>query len=102
VAAVADAALAERDRLRLMTLLCAMEEGDEILLGRLREVLALTPERAATTISRLKAAGYVSSYDGAREGVAGAWITATTAGRAAFRRYLAHLEVELTGASSGR
>jgi hypothetical protein len=78
-----------------MTMLCALEEGDEITLRRLQEMLRLSDQVVGAELGRLCEAGYVGTAEQTHEHIAGTWVGSTRAGRAAFRAYVRALEVHL-------
>jgi DNA-binding GntR family transcriptional regulator len=94
-----DSAIHSPDRLRLMTMLCALEEGDEITERRLQELLELDGEGVRAGLGQLAAAGYVASAERTHERISGTWVGSTRQGRAAFRAYVRALEAHLAAAA---
>jgi len=78
-----------------MTMLCALEEGDEITERRLLELLGLAAEELQEELRTLREAGCVTTAEGTRGRIRGTWIGTTRSGRADFRTYVRTLEAHL-------
>ncbi|MBD3943726.1 transcriptional regulator [Microbacterium sp. NEAU-LLC] len=86
-------------RLRIMTTLDeALEEGDEIAFPTLQKLLDMTAGNLTTHLSKLEAAGYVSSTKTFAGRKPATLVAITPNGRAAFRAYRTQL-LQLLGGS---
>src|SRR6266540_606272 len=94
-----DPILHDRDCLETATVLCSLEEGDEVLFNRLQEVCGLPAINLETAVATLHYRNYVSVFTGVRDGQDGRWVTATASGRTKFRAFMADLASILRGAS---
>jgi DNA-binding MarR family transcriptional regulator len=98
----ASAALPELDpvihaqaRLRVMTMLSAVAEGDRIAFPRLQELLEMTPGNLSTHLRKLEDVGYVAVEKSYRGRTPVTWVAITPRGRLAFREYHAALRAYL-------
>lgn len=84
-------------RLRIMAALTALPEGDEIEFTTLRDLLEVTDGNLGAHLRKLEEAGYVEitkTFVGRRPQT---YISATKAGRRAFREHVAALQEILSG-----
>ena len=86
-----DETIHQPTRLRIMSLLVSLEDGDRLAYGFVQKQLALTPGNLTTHLRKLEDAGYLAitkEFHGAKPRT---WVEATAAGRRAFAEYLANL-----------
>ena len=83
-------------RLRIMTTLTALPEGDRLAFGRLQALLDATAGNLSTHLRKLQDAGYVEVTKGHLGRVPTTHIEATRAGRRAFEDYIEQLRALLT------
>jgi len=79
-------------RLRIMSALVTLDEGDQVDFSFLQDLLGLTPGNLSVHLRRLEEAGYVAvekTFVGRRPKT---WIWATPEGRAAFTDHVDALE----------
>ena len=75
-------------RLRLMTIVCSV---DEIEFVTLRERLDLSDSVLSKHLAALSDAGYLQTRKGSHDGRRTTWVTATRRGRRALQRHVAAL-----------
>jgi len=79
-------------RLRIMAALVAVDEGEKVAFGYLRDALNLSDGNLSVHLQRLEEAGYLvveKTYEGRRPKT---WLWAPPAGRAAFAQHVSALE----------
>ena len=91
-----DPVIHSQARLRIMTTLTALAEGDRITFPRLQRLLDATAGNLSTHLRRLEEAGYVEVVKGHQGRVPSTHVSATRAGRRAFEDYLEALQAMLT------
>ena len=83
-------------RLRIMTTLTALPDGDRLTFPRLQTLLDATAGNLSTHLRKLEDAGYVAVTKGHIGRVPATHVEATRAGRRAFDDYVAQLAALLT------
>jgi len=83
-------------RLRIMTTLTALAEGDRLTFPKLQSLLDASAGNLSTHLRRLEDAGYVRVVKGHQGRVPSTQVEVTRAGRRAFEDYLAQLRALLT------
>lgn len=91
-----DPVIHSQARLRIMTTLTALPEGDRLTFPRLQELLDATAGNLSTHLRKLEDAGYVDVVKKYRGRVPSTEVSATREGRRAFEDYLAALQALLT------
>jgi len=88
-------------RLRVMTTLSALPQGDRLAFPRLQELLDMSAGNLSTHLRRLEDAGYVAVEKSYRGRTPVSWVTVTRRGRRAFEDYQEALRAYLgdTGSS---
>jgi DNA-binding MarR family transcriptional regulator len=74
-------------RLRIMIILSALHEGDDLSFTRLQDLIGLTPGNLITHLRRLQDAGYVATERNGSGVTARTSVTLTNVGRAALDTY---------------
>lgn len=82
-----DPAIHAQARLRVMTTLSAVREGDRLAFPRLQELLDMTAGNLSTHLRKLEDAGYVAVDKSYRGRTPVSWVTMTRRGRRAFEDY---------------
>lgn len=95
-AIVLNEAIHQPTRLRIMTMLVAVPEGDRLAYGFIQQTLGLTGGNLTTHLRRLQEAGYLDTTKEFIDAKPRTWVRATPAGRGAFREYLVNLELALS------
>jgi len=88
-------------RLRIMTTLTALPDGDRLTFPRLQSLLDATAGNLSTHLRRLEDAGYVETVKGHQGRVPSTQVGATRAGRLAFERYVTALQALLRPVPAG-
>lgn len=83
-------------RLRIMTTLAALAEGDRLAFTALQSLLGMSAGNLSTHLRKLEDAGYVTVVKGHRGRVPTTHAAVTLAGRAAFDTYVTALRAALT------
>ncbi len=83
-------------RLRIMTTLTALPDGDRLTFPRLQKLLDATAGNLSTHLRRLEDAGYVAVSKGHRGRIPSTDVEATPLGRRAFEDYTTALRALLT------
>ncbi len=91
-----DAVIHSQGRLRIMTTLTALPEGDRLTFPRLQALLDVTAGNLSTHLRKLEDAGYVEVVKGHQGRIPSTQVGATRAGRRAFEDYLTQLRALLT------
>lgn len=91
-----DPVIHSQARLRIMTTLTALGEGDRLTFPRLQSLLDTTAGNLSTHLRKLEGAGYVSVLKGHQGRVPSTQVMATRAGRRAFEDYTEALRALLT------
>ncbi|CAN5677524.1 MAG: transcriptional regulator [Actinomycetota bacterium] len=84
-------------RLRVMTTLSTVAEGDRLAFPRLQELLDMTAGNLSTHLRKLEDAGYVGVDKAYRGRTPVSWVTITRRGRLAFEGYHEALRAYLGG-----
>ncbi len=84
-------------RLKLMSTLAALGEGDRLSFPRMRQLLDMTAGNLATHLRKLEDAGYVASTKTHRGRTPVTYLALTPTGRRAFEDYLTALRALLGG-----
>ncbi|HEY1853289.1 MAG TPA: transcriptional regulator [Solirubrobacterales bacterium] len=84
-------------RLRIVSTLAALPDGDTLSFTRLQEILELTPGNLVTHLRRLEDAGYLASRTTGNGRASRTSIRLTSAGRAALGDYTKTLRGLLDG-----
>lgn len=103
VAELLDPVIHTQSRLRIMTTLTALPDGDRLTFPRLQGLLDATAGNLSTHLRKLEEAGYVRVTKAHVGRLPTTYVEATRAGRRAFEDYLAQLRELLnpaTGATS--
>ena len=79
-------------RLRIMTLLVSLPDGDRLAYGFIQKTLGLTGGNLTIHLRKLQDAGYLDITKAFQGSKPRTWVQATTAGRRAFAEYLSNLE----------
>ena len=87
-------------RLRVVSALSALSEGDRLAFPRLQELLDMTAGNLSTHLRKLEDAGYVAITKTHQGRMPVTFVALTTRGRAAFEQYTDHLRA-LLGAGRG-
>lgn len=95
-AIVLNEAIHQPTRLRIMTMLVSVPEGDRLAYGFIQQTLGLTGGNLTTHLRRLHDAGYLDTSKEFIDAKPRTWVQATPAGRGAFSEYLANLELALS------
>lgn len=93
---VLNEAIHQPTRLRIMTMLVSVPEGDRLAYGFIQQTLGLTGGNLTTHLRRLQDTGYVDTTKEFIDAKPRTWVWATPAGRDAFGEYLANLELALS------
>lgn len=91
-----DPVIHSQARLRIMTTLTALPEGDRLTFPRLQKLLDATAGNLSTHLRKLEDAGYVEVVKGHTGRVPTTTVCATRAGRRAFEDYVEALRSLLT------
>lgn len=91
-----DPVIHSQARLRIMTTLTALGEGDRLTFPRLQSLLDTTAGNLSTHLRKLEDAGYVAVHKGHLGRVPSTQVEVTRAGRRAFEDYTAALQALLT------
>lgn len=91
-----DPVIHSQARLRIMTTLTALGDGDRLTFPRLQSLLDVTAGNLSTHLRRLEEAGYVEVAKGHTGRVPTTHVRATRTGRRAFEDYTAALRALLT------
>ncbi len=91
-----DPVIHSQARLRIMTTLTALSDGDRLTFPRLQQLLEVTAGNLSTHLRKLEDAGYVDVVKGHTGRVPTTTVAATRAGRRAFEDYLETLQALLT------
>jgi DNA-binding MarR family transcriptional regulator len=89
-------------RLRIVVMLAALGEEDDLSFMRLQELIGLTPGNLITHLRKLEDAGYIETQRIGGGNTARTSVALTHAGRAAFDRYTAELRLLLDSTSADR
>ena len=92
-----DPVIHSQARLRIMTTLTALPEGDRLTFTRLQSLLDATAGNLSTHLRKLEDAGYVAVLKGHQGRVPSTQVEATRAGRRAFEDYTTTLRALLAG-----
>ena len=95
-AIVLDETIHQPTRLRIMTVLVSMPEGDRLAYGFIQKTLGLTGGNLTTHLRRLEEADYLAIAKEFQDSRPRTWVRATPAGRRAFAEYLSNLERALS------
>ena len=79
-------------RLRIMTLLVSLPDGDRLAYGFIQKTLGLTGGNLTTHLRKLQDAGYLDITKEFQGSKPRTWVQATTTGRQAFAKYLSNLQ----------
>lgn len=82
-------------RLRVMVALATLEQGDEIIFPRLRDLLGMTAGNLSTHLRKLEDAGYVQITKAFQRRTPVTYVGLTSRGRLAFETYTAALQTLL-------
>lgn len=88
-------------RLRIMTTLTALPDGDRLAFARLQGLLDATAGNLSTHLRKLEEAGYVAVTKAHVGRVPATYLEVTRAGRRAFEDYAAQLRELLTPRADG-
>jgi len=88
-------------RLRIMTTLTALPQGDRLTFPRLQALLDATAGNLSAHLRKLEDAGYITVTKGHLGRVPATHVEATRAGRRAFEDYTDHLRTLLTPPTGG-
>ncbi|HMO10312.1 MAG TPA: transcriptional regulator [Actinotalea sp.] len=91
-----DPVIHSQGRLRIMTTLTALADGDRITFPRLQSLLGSTAGNLSAHLRKLEDAGYVEVVKSHQGRVPSTQVCATTRGRRAFEDYLHALSTLLT------
>jgi len=91
-----DPVIHTQTRLRIMTTLTALPDGDRLTFTKLQSLLDASAGNLSTHLRRLEDAGYVQVVKGHQGRIPSTQIGATRAGRRAFEDYVTHLRTLLT------
>jgi len=83
-------------RLRIMTTLTALPDGDRLTFTKLQSLLDASAGNLSTHLRRLEDAGYVQVVKGHQGRIPSTQVGATRTGRRAFEDYVAQLRTLLT------
>ena len=83
-------------RLRIMTTLTALPDGDRLTFTKLQSLLDASAGNLSTHLRRLEDAGYVQVVKGHQGRIPSTQVGATRTGRRAFEDYVAQLRALLT------
>ncbi len=86
-------------RLRVMTTLCAVPEGDRLAFPRLQDLLGMTAGNLSTHLRKLEEAGYVAIDKAYRGRTPVTWVSVSRRGRRAFDAYHEALRAYLGAAA---
>lgn len=89
-------------RLRVMTSLAALAEGDRIAFPRLQQVLDMTAGNLSTHLRKLEDAGYLEITKTHERRTPVTYLALTRQGRRAFEDYTAALRTLLAGSGNGQ
>lgn len=87
-------------RLRVMTTLCAVAQGDRVAFPRLQELLDMTAGNLSTHLRKLEEAGYVKVDKAYRGRTPVTWVSVARRGRNAFDDYHQSLRAYLGTAAT--
>ena len=79
-------------RLRIMTLLVSLPDGDRLAYGFIQKTLGLTGGNLTIHLRKLQGAGYLDITKEFQGSKPRTWVQATTTGRQAFAKYLSNLQ----------
>jgi len=82
-----DPVIHAQTRLRVMTTLSAVAEGDKLAFPRLQELLDMTPGNLSAHVRKLEDAEYVTVEKSYRGRTPVSWVSITRRGRRAFEAY---------------
>ncbi|WP_214409024.1 transcriptional regulator [Sphaerisporangium fuscum] len=88
-------------RLRVVTALSTLPEGDEITFPALRDILGMTAGNLSVHLSKLEGAGYVSTSKTHRGRTPVTYVALTRRGRLAFDDYTTAIRALLDAAGTG-
>lgn len=86
-----DPVIHAQGRLRVMSVLATLEDGDQLAFPRLQELVGMTAGNLSTHLRKLEYAGYVALAKAFKGRTPVTWVALTDEGRLAFRRYTAAL-----------
>lgn len=89
-------------RLRVMTSLAALAEGDRLAFPRLQQLLDMTAGNLSTHLRKLEDAGYLEMTKTHERRTPVTYLALTRQGRRAFEDYTASLRTLLSGSDNGR
>ena len=90
-AIVLDETVHQSTRLRIMTMLVSVPDGDRLAYGFIQETLGLTGGNLTTHLRKLEDAGYLVITKELQDSKPRTWVQPTPAGLRAFAEYLANL-----------
>ncbi len=90
-AIVLDETIHQSTRLRIMTMLVSVPDGDRLAYGFIQETLGLTGGNLTTHLRKLEDAGHLVITKEIRDSKPRTWVHATPAGLRAFAEYLSNL-----------
>lgn len=93
-----DPVIHAQGRLRVMSVLAALEDGDQLAFPRLQELVDMTAGNLSTHVRKLEDAGYVTVAKAFKGRTPVTWVALTDEGRWAFRRYTRALRRYLASA----
>ena len=79
-------------RLRIMTLLVSLPDGDRLAYGFIQKTLGLTGGNLTIHLRKLQSAGYLNITKEFQGSKPRTWVQASTTGRQAFAKYLSNLQ----------
>ena len=95
-AAALDEVIHQSARLRIMTMLVSMPDGERLAYGFIQKTLGLTVGNFTAHLRKLEEAGYAATAKEFVDLKPRTWVQATRAGRQAFAAYRANLERALS------
>lgn len=84
-------------RLRVMTVLASLGDGDRLAFPRLQELVDMTAGNLSTHLRKLEDAGYVDVTKAHKNRTPVTWVTLSAKGRRAYEAYVATLRTYLDG-----
>lgn len=84
-------------RLRVMTVLASVAEGDRLAFPRVQELLDMTAGNLSTHLRKLEDAGYVDLVKAHRGRTPVTWVALSRRGRRAYEEYVDTLRAYLDG-----
>ena len=94
--AVLNELIHQSTRLRIMTMVVSLHEGDRMAYGFIQQTLGLTGGNLTTHLRKLEDADYLVMTKEFLDSKPRTWVEATQAGRRAFAEYLSNLERALS------